>query len=210
MNKGSVGLVIAGVVTVAGLIWINSYMYKSDVVVEIPRDMSPDVPASTTPATKTPSQPTRPTTKPIPGNNGDAVACTMEAKMCPDGSYVGRQGPQCEFSPCPAAPSAENQGDISLSVGQVGIFSTLNIKINSLIQDSRCPIGVACIQAGSVSANVTLSDGIRTETVTLESNQSARVFGNYRINLSHASPDAQSSRQLAPGDYTFVFHIVRS
>lgn len=29
------------------------------------------------------------------------VACTMEAKLCPDGSYVGRQPPTCEFSPCP-------------------------------------------------------------------------------------------------------------
>lgn len=29
------------------------------------------------------------------------VACTMEAKLCPDGSSVGRQGPNCEFSACP-------------------------------------------------------------------------------------------------------------
>lgn len=30
----------------------------------------------------------------------DRVACTMEAKMCPDGSYVGRTGPKCEFAVC--------------------------------------------------------------------------------------------------------------
>ncbi len=29
------------------------------------------------------------------------VACTMEAKLCPDGSAVGRVGPNCDFSPCP-------------------------------------------------------------------------------------------------------------
>jgi benzodiazapine receptor len=29
------------------------------------------------------------------------VACTMEAKLCPDGSAVGRTGPKCEFAPCP-------------------------------------------------------------------------------------------------------------
>jgi hypothetical protein len=29
------------------------------------------------------------------------VACTMDAKMCPDGSYVGRSGPKCEFV-CPS------------------------------------------------------------------------------------------------------------
>lgn len=27
-------------------------------------------------------------------------ACTMEAKLCPDGSYVGRTGVNCEFAPC--------------------------------------------------------------------------------------------------------------
>ena len=31
----------------------------------------------------------------------EAVFCTMEAKLCPDGSYVGRTGPNCEFAPCP-------------------------------------------------------------------------------------------------------------
>jgi len=32
---------------------------------------------------------------------GEAKACTMEAKICPDGSAVGRSGPNCEFAPCP-------------------------------------------------------------------------------------------------------------
>lgn len=29
------------------------------------------------------------------------IACTQEAKQCPDGSYVGRTGPNCEFAKCP-------------------------------------------------------------------------------------------------------------
>lgn len=33
-------------------------------------------------------------------------ACTMDAKMCPDGSYVGRQGPNCEFAACPGEVQA--------------------------------------------------------------------------------------------------------
>ncbi len=32
------------------------------------------------------------------------VACTMDAKVCPDGSVVGRVGSQCEFAACPSAP----------------------------------------------------------------------------------------------------------
>jgi hypothetical protein len=30
------------------------------------------------------------------------VACTLEAKICPDGSAVGRSGPKCEFAACPS------------------------------------------------------------------------------------------------------------
>ncbi len=32
----------------------------------------------------------------------EPAACTAEAKLCPDGSYVGRVLPDCEFAPCPA------------------------------------------------------------------------------------------------------------
>ncbi len=29
------------------------------------------------------------------------MACTEEAKLCSDGSAVGRTGPNCDFPPCP-------------------------------------------------------------------------------------------------------------
>ncbi len=31
------------------------------------------------------------------------VACTMDAAICPDGSIVGRVGPDCHFAPCPTS-----------------------------------------------------------------------------------------------------------
>ena len=34
------------------------------------------------------------------------TACTLEAKVCPDGTSVGRQGPNCEFAVC-APPNIE-------------------------------------------------------------------------------------------------------
>jgi hypothetical protein len=36
--------------------------------------------------------------------------CTMEAKLCPDGSAVGRVGPNCEFAPCPNATNCSAYG----------------------------------------------------------------------------------------------------
>ena len=46
------------------------------------------------------------------------VACTTEAKLCSDGSAVGRTGPACEFAACPG----EGQSDSSL--GLVWISTT--------------------------------------------------------------------------------------
>ncbi len=31
----------------------------------------------------------------------EMIACPMDAKSCPDGSFVGREAPDCEFAPCP-------------------------------------------------------------------------------------------------------------
>lgn len=44
--------------------------------------------------------------KPLPPP--EQIACTMEAKVCPDGSAVGRSGPNCEFSPCPTPIDEKN------------------------------------------------------------------------------------------------------
>lgn len=47
-------------------------------------------------------------------------ACTMEAKECPDGSYVGRVPPSCEFTAC--APLATSSGPMSTYVDVKGGF----------------------------------------------------------------------------------------
>jgi hypothetical protein len=36
-----------------------------------------------------------------PSSPGGQKQCTMEAKLCPDGTSVGKTGPNCEFAPCP-------------------------------------------------------------------------------------------------------------
>lgn len=44
----------------------------------------------------------------------DATACTEEAKLCPDGSSVGREGPDCEFAAC---PGEEAEGGDAIEAG---------------------------------------------------------------------------------------------
>lgn len=44
--------------------------------------------------------------KPAPKSD-EQIACTKEAKLCADGTSVGRTGPRCEFAKCPAPKPRE-------------------------------------------------------------------------------------------------------
>jgi len=44
-------------------------------------------------------------------NNNINLACTEEAKLCPDGSAVARTGPHCEFAPCPPINSLLSEAE---------------------------------------------------------------------------------------------------
>jgi len=39
--------------------------------------------------------------QPPSNKDQEPVYCTQDAKLCPDGSYVSRMGPSCEFAACP-------------------------------------------------------------------------------------------------------------
>lgn len=41
------------------------------------------------------------------------IACTQDAKLCPDGSYVSRTGPKCDFAPCPSPKESTSSADMS-------------------------------------------------------------------------------------------------
>ena len=58
-----------------------------------------EIPVTTSTPSVVHREPPVPTAPPVPPKKG--YACTMEAKQCPDGSYVGRSGPSCEFAACP-------------------------------------------------------------------------------------------------------------
>jgi len=40
-------------------------------------------------------------------STGEMTICTMDARMCPDGTYVGRTGPNCQFV-CPNGGSVDD------------------------------------------------------------------------------------------------------
>lgn len=108
----------------------------------------------------------------------EPIACTMEAKMCPDGSAVGRSGPRCEFAACPdekptTQPAPKNTG-ISGNVLLGPMCPVMQIPPDPQCNDRSYETRLA----------VTTSDGAH---VIKEFNSDAH--GNFTVNL-------------APGAYT--------
>lgn len=67
----------------------------------------------------------------------EQVVCTMDAKLCPDGSYVGRTGPNCEFAPCPAAINTDSwktatNTKVGISFKYPAALDTKYISVNSV------------------------------------------------------------------------------
>lgn len=84
-------------------------------------------------------------------NASKPVYCTQDAKLCPDGSYVGRTWPNCEFAACP--------GNIILPQG----YSLDSYKVEKVLEttcvsnddcetpgeyliQSRCPFTSICLE----------------------------------------------------------------
>lgn len=59
--------------------------------------------------------------------NPEPVACTMDAMVCPDGSAVGRVGPNCEFAPCPEVSPKNDLIRVTSPASQSVITSPVTI-----------------------------------------------------------------------------------
>jgi len=142
--------------------------------------------------------------------NNLPVACTMDAKLCSDGSAVGRTGPNCEFAKCPDVTDIPyNTSDLVLGVGENGKAGDLKITLNSVMQDSRCPSGVQCIWAGLVEVKINISGGSKSENVNISSGQTPHVFDGYSISIVSVSPVRESKKQIIDSEYRITFRILK-
>ena len=103
-------------------------------------------------------------------------ACTQEARICPDGSAVGRTGPNCEFASCPG----EGKSILPYSSGVRG-----TVLLGPTCPVERMPPDPACADKPYATAIV----------VYRASSQSVFVMGNSDTN-------GMFKFSLPPGPYT--------
>ncbi len=102
---------------------------------------------------------------------------------------------------------ASTTNELQLRVGKPGFVSGLRVTVENLIADSRCPKEVQCIQAGSVSARVTLQSDTDQETREFVAGSEPHAFDTYRVALVDVSPYPSITARIHPSAYVFTFRV---
>ncbi len=135
----------------------------------------------------------------------EQIVCTMEAKICPDGTAVGRSGPQCQFEECPTIKET-TKAKIDEKIFNKGVYITPK----QVISDSRCPKDVQCIWAGELKVRVLLRNSGITNPVEKELDitmGTPAMFDGKTVTLSNAEPAPDSKVSIEPSDYIFEFQV---
>jgi len=109
--------------------------------------------------------------------NDEEIACTADALICPDGSAVGRVGPNCEFAPCPTEEEdeEESEGILPYTSGVEGV----------VLLGPQCPV----VQEGEECPD-------RPYQTTVDVFRAGSLYVSKRTD-----EDAHFTFSLPPGDY---------
>ena len=103
-----------------------------------------------------------------------------------------------------ADPDDRALGEVRLM--ETARLATVEVTPIAVVEDSRCPIGVQCIQAGTVRirARVTQSGGTRDVTLSLGE---PLVVGGGELSLVRVCPYPVYRSPIAPNDYRFSLRL---
>lgn len=133
-------------------------------------------------------------------------ACQADAMVCPDGSAVGRQGPNCEFAPCPTADITPSSVTTHIS----GSTTVLGVSISpeEIVSDSRCPLGATCIWEGTVEVRTVLATPVAHGEHVLTLGQPIG-FGDYTVTLVEVSPE-KAEGEIQDSAYRLTFDVAQT
>lgn len=137
----------------------------------------------------------------------DGIVCTADVKLCADGSYVSRSGPACEFAACPEAPETK---PVSVEAALGETVNGLGVSITPLavVEDSRCPADVQCIQAGTVRLSARVVSGLGTSTPEFKLGQPITTETE-SITLTAVAPQSMAGVAIPDTAYVFTFEVTK-
>jgi hypothetical protein len=134
----------------------------------------------------------------------EEVVCTADVQLCEDGSYVSRVAPDCQFASCPGVK--EIVSSRAVGIGTAWTEGGVSVTPTEILEDSRCPEDVVCVQAGTVRIKTTIMYDGETVSEELRLGETTAV-GTYAVTLSGVLPPSFSTVFLQAEEYRFEFMV---
>lgn len=103
-------------------------------------------------------------------------------------------------------PVTPSSGSVTLHLNETGHFSEVTFTPLEIVEDSRCPVDVQCIQAGTVRVSVGFADANGTMLQPLTLNKPF-ITDLYIITLTSVTPTKNSKTAIGASDYRLTFDV---
>jgi hypothetical protein len=101
--------------------------------------------------------------------------------------------------------STDTTGTFTLALAEKGESHGWAVTPLTVIEDSRCPIDVQCIQAGTVQVKTRIATSAESEVVlTL---LTPVIVGTSKVTLLNVTPKKSSTEKVVQKDYRFTFLV---
>lgn len=94
----------------------------------------------------------------------------------------------------------------TLSLGERGEFDGVAVTIDRVLEDSRCPQSVQCIQAGTVRVSSTVVSGTGTSTLVLKLGETSTTE-THTVTLVSAEPYPKTPGAIEQSQYRFTVRV---
>lgn len=147
-------------------------------------------------------------------NSLSQVSCTQEAKICPDGSAVGRNGPSCDYDPCPTVSNSFQtytnskypyQIDYPQDVSPINVSSEFDLDFVDFRSADTTSYAVIRVQKSNL---VDAINEVKSQTmghlVVKIAKEETSLFDNNKIVKLVFESDEQSITTSPPFGYVFI------
>jgi eight-cysteine-cluster-containing protein len=98
------------------------------------------------------------------------------------------------------------EGEVTLGVGETAAFRGILVTPVAVVEDSRCPVDVQCIQAGTVRVKLEIKSGLGTATKTVKLGDFITTEAQ-KVTFISVAPEKRSTKEIKSSEYRFTVKI---
>lgn len=98
------------------------------------------------------------------------------------------------------------EGQVTLGLHETAAFKGVLITPAAVVEDSRCPAGVYCIQAGTVRVAIDINSALGTTTKTVKLGDSV-TLGSQKFTFVSVDPLKTAKGVIKESDYRFTVKV---